>query len=520
MFEEYSWVDAPDCVFPNTCDRNSMQEVSSLASENNGTLHHCFKRKNMDSIDSEFCQNGSFLDNNKPAVGENSCSFPLGPSFLADDDLSFFDNNRVDKDANDLLYYSWSEIGNFEDVDIMFSCDSTFGLGDVNEDDLGWFSSSDAIKGSGEGFSDFKFQNLASNALENISGRLEVSRTKEKGCSVSDSGTKNQSASSNLWPSQKDESANPSHPSFVNGSSNSGCNLVPQKKGSLVKLTPCDPEVMGSSRGNSLLQKCKNAKHHNQLEGKRKVAYLENGDALRKIDGLSEERKYSTEATGSEVNLISSGSQQQNEAHEPETDYFNSSFSYMSDYSRSDQTALHPTSSITKSGNDGFMSLLPNDFFASNHLQSMQSSPDPSFQMDTIETSEKKAEKLLHHSGINFVNNSDLEGISMRLPAELGSSILDIRIKLCIRDSLYRLARSAELRHRDASNDYGDDRDRSQALISERTNKPGMSSGLYCRGKGYMDMERDTNPIDRSIAHLLFLRSSGSYVTPDLEPLA
>ncbi|KAK4357765.1 hypothetical protein RND71_023375 [Anisodus tanguticus] len=390
MFEEYSWVDAPDCVFPNTCDRNSMQEVSSLASENNGTLHHCFKRKNMDSIDSEFCQNGSFLDNNKPAVGENSCTFPLGPSFLADDDLSFFDNNRVDKDVNDLLYYSWSEIGDFEDVDMMFSCDSTFGLGDVNEDDLGWFSSSDAIKGSGEGFSDFKFQNLASNALENISGRLEVSRTKETGCSVSDSGTKNQSASSNLWPSQKDESANPSHPSFVNGSSNSECNLVPQKK--------------------------------------------------------------------------------KNEAHEPETDYFNSSFSYMSDYSRSDQTALHPTSSITKSGNDGFMSLLPNDFFASNHLQSMQSSPDPSFQMDTIETSEKKAEKLLH-SGINFVNNSDLEGISMRLPAELGSSILDIRTKLCIRDSLYWLARSAELRHRDASNDYGDDRDRSQALISERTNK-------------------------------------------------
>ncbi|XP_060175878.1 protein LNK1-like isoform X2 [Lycium barbarum] len=484
-----------------------------VTDENNGILHHCFKRKNMDSIDSEFCQNGSFLGNKKAAVGENSCSFPLGPSSLADDDLSFFDNNCVEEDTNDLLCYSWSEIGNFEDVDMMFSCDSTFGLGDGNENDLGWFSSSDAIKGFGGGFSDFKFQNPASNALENISGRLEVSRTKETGSSVSDSGTKNQSASDNMWPSQKDESAILSHLPFVNGSSNSESNLAPQKKINI---------------------NTNNGKHQNQLEGKRKGTYIEKGDALHKIDGLSAEKKYSTEATEPNVNLISSGSQQKNEAYEPETDYFNSSFPYMSDYSSSDQTALHPTSSITKSGNDGFMSLSPKDISASNHLHSMQHFPDPSFQMDT--TSEKKAEKLLHHFG----NNSDLEGISMRLPAELDSSIvlestsissrldevaeeaagfhqlqcvterLDIRTKLCIRDSLYRLARSAELRHRDASNDSGDDRDRSQALISERTNKV----------KGYMDMERDTNPIDRSIAHLLFLRSSGSYVAPGCDSLA
>nr|XP_009778676.1 PREDICTED: uncharacterized protein LOC104227993 isoform X2 [Nicotiana sylvestris] len=495
MLEEDLWADARDFVLPNTCGKSSL---------NVGTLHHCFKRKNVDSIDSDFCQNGPILDNKKAAIGENSCSFPLGPISLVDDDLSCFDNNRVDKNTNDLLYYNWSEMGNFEDIDMMFSCDSTFGLGASNEDDLGWFASSDTIEGSGDRLrSDIQCQNSTSSALKK-NGSLEVSRTEEMGSSISDSGIKSQPVSynGNLWPSQKDELANLSHLSFVNGSSNSDCKLVPLKKNNINK---------------------KHANHQNQSEGKRKCVYIENDVALRNIDGLSEERRHSTEATGPKGNLISSGIPQQNEAHEHETGYLHSGVSYMSDYSRSDQIVHHPTSSITKSGNDGSMSLSP------NHLQCRQSSPDPSFQMGTITTSEKVEEKLLHHSGIKFENSSDPEGISTRIPPELGSSIiaestsissgldevaeetagfhqlqhvtergglfghvtvgdllklncfishhlvahLDIRTKLCIRDSLYRLARSAEQRHRDANviNDSGDDRDTSQALTCKRTNK-------------------------------------------------
>ncbi|XP_070037660.1 protein LNK1-like isoform X3 [Nicotiana tomentosiformis] len=476
MLEEDLWADAPDFVLPNTCGKSSL---------NVGTLHHCFKRKNVDSIDSDFCQNGPILDNKKAAIGENSCSFPLGPISLVDNDLSCFDNNRVDKDTNDLLYYNWSEMGNFEDIDMMFSsCDSTFGLGASNEDGLGWFASSDAIEGSRDRLrSDIQCQNSTSSALKN-NGSLEVSRTEEMGSSISDSGIKSQPVcyNRNLWPSQKDELANLSHLSFVNGSSNSECKLVPQKKNNINK---------------------KHANHQNQSEGKRKCVFIENGDALRNIDGLSEERRHSTEATGPKGNLISSGIPQQNEAHEHETGYLHSSVSYMSDYSCSDQIVHHPTSSITKSGNNGSMSLSPKDCYAPNHLQCRQSSPDPSFQMGTITTSEKEEEKLLQHSGIKFENSSDPEGISTRIPPELGSSIiaestsissgldevaeetagfhqlqhvteqLDIRTKLCIRDSLYRLARSAEQRHRDANviNDSGDDRDRSQALTFKRTNK-------------------------------------------------
>ncbi|KAJ8562855.1 hypothetical protein K7X08_031307 [Anisodus acutangulus] len=85
--------------------------------------------------------------------------------------------------------------------------------------------------------------------------------------------------------------------------------------------------------------------------------------------------------------------------------------------------------------------------------------------------------------------------------------MLDIRTKLCIRDSLYRLAQSAEqrLRHANLNNGSADDRRTSGAFVDD---------GAY-RSTGYLDMETDTNSIDRSIAHLLFHRSSNSSVMPD-----
>ncbi|KAE8686806.1 Dentin sialophosphoprotein-related, putative isoform 2 [Hibiscus syriacus] len=77
---------------------------------------------------------------------------------------------------------------------------------------------------------------------------------------------------------------------------------------------------------------------------------------------------------------------------------------------------------------------------------------------------------------------------------------LDIRTKLCIRDSLYRLATSGKQRHNCSKmkGGIGDEKDASGSLVADETNK--------CTG--FMDMETDTNPIDRSIAHLLFHRPS------------
>ncbi|RWR93005.1 protein LNK1 [Cinnamomum micranthum f. kanehirae] len=102
-------------------------------------------------------------------------------------------------------------------------------------------------------------------------------------------------------------------------------------------------------------------------------------------------------------------------------------------------------------------------------------------------------------------NEISLEATSFRRLQDVMEQ-LDIRTKLCIRDSLYRLARSAEQRHNFclANTNSRDKRGRSGTPAEEESSKHDQSQCLE-----YMDPETDTNPIDRSIAHLLFYRPSG-----------
>ncbi|KAL7204690.1 hypothetical protein ACSBR2_017737 [Camellia fascicularis] len=77
---------------------------------------------------------------------------------------------------------------------------------------------------------------------------------------------------------------------------------------------------------------------------------------------------------------------------------------------------------------------------------------------------------------------------------------LDIRIRLCIRDSLFRLAQSTKHRHyaSDTSITNKNSRDELEVLAKETS-----SDHSFTR---MPDMETETNPIDRTVAHLLFHR--------------
>ncbi|XP_058107032.1 protein LNK2 isoform X2 [Magnolia sinica] len=80
---------------------------------------------------------------------------------------------------------------------------------------------------------------------------------------------------------------------------------------------------------------------------------------------------------------------------------------------------------------------------------------------------------------------------------------LDIRMRLCVRDSLFRLARSAMQRNNisDTSSTNKCSRDENEVLANEETNSHDRSAQLP-------DVETDTNRIDRTVAHLLFHRPS------------
>ncbi|KAI4333014.1 hypothetical protein L6164_017871 [Bauhinia variegata] len=80
-------------------------------------------------------------------------------------------------------------------------------------------------------------------------------------------------------------------------------------------------------------------------------------------------------------------------------------------------------------------------------------------------------------------------------------SKLDMQIRLCFRDSLFRLAHSAMQRHHasDTSSTNKRSREELEVVAREESN----SQNRYGRGH---DVETETNPIDRTVAHLLFHR--------------
>ncbi|PIN16355.1 hypothetical protein CDL12_10989 [Handroanthus impetiginosus] len=239
--------------------------------------------------------------------------------------------------------------------------------------------------------------------------------------------------------------------------------------------------------------------------------------------------------------------------------------------SLSNQTSVNPTPSAVKSEDNDLTSTSPRGASHASSLPSLENAHNHSFRVtspagsgkreklhnrQSSQSSEKSSlenasamvqativnpgstGKQVQYPGDKSENLSGIEEVSHFIPAELGSSNiqessmmtsgmddisleaasfrqlqlvmeqLDLRTRLCIRDSLYRLARSAEQRHNHATlNDSsGDKRDAGGAFMAEGANS-------------LMDMETDTNPIDRSIAHLLFHRPSESIPAHDSSPL-
>ncbi|KAK2665171.1 hypothetical protein Ddye_003745 [Dipteronia dyeriana] len=544
MLEKKSWSHTPDSVFPVSCDSDTVKEVTSTASDDTRISSHGSKSDNANNI-GDFGADDSILDDGCDPVDNNLYRYPLNHIFQTENDLSFLNNDREDKESSDLLYYGWPDIGNFEDVDRMFrSCDSTFGLGSLsNEDDLCWFSSSNAAEESEDILK-------SGSKLSTLPEHQKASRENGAGHSANDPSQKIFVAGDkiNLQSMDTDDSAL-NHLSFLNGSDTQS----ETKDGSIF-----NEQI---SLHNEQL------KHQNKLEGQRKDQLAENGGSFPQYDNLKQLADMENPFGDSLPQVFPASGLQQHKRNigGDSLSYIQTDIPYMHlDYHHPlDRISVCPTPSGTKSENNSHLSSSPKESsYASNQVQSMESSHGPSFEAPSVTTNEKR-EKLYHcedlqvpftrnfkHANIaspmTFCNSPSIQkqrhqpeceigdpngGVSIGVPAELDSlnaqesscmstvldevsleatsfrqlqqviEKLDIRTKLCIRDSLYRLARSAEQRHNCANSNgssISDDRDSSGALMAVETNK--------CTE--FIDMETDTNPIDRSIAHLLFHRPS------------
>lgn len=500
MMEKESPSHAPSGVFSASCDGEIVKDMPNLAPDDSRMPNNCFKSSYDTSV----------------AGDNNSYSYPL-THISQQGDLCFVDNNCEDKESGDLLYYGWPDIGNFEDVDKMLrGCDSSFGLGVTDNDgELGWFTS-DRIEGTEEALKmDFKFPCPEPSGLKNI------------------------------LPDHYDSPQSNNHRSSCISESKDELNFKDQIN----------------------LQK-NPLKHQNETERKKGQVGNDDGSFYQTSD-LSNNSRLSSNNKSDQV-LTSVGNRQQ--YRNIELDYvghMQSNTCYLPpDFH---QNAAVSTLSGIKSEHKGIKGPSPmRSSYASNHGHSMESSGDPSFEGTATEIDEGKhsrnsqgfqplfigsprqmgmmfqsskgvlvsAEKQAHLPPKEHKSQSDIERI--RKGAEIGSldvlessSIsseldeisleatsfrqlqqvmeqLDLRTKLCIRDSLYRLARSAEQRHNNPSlsSSAAYISDVCGPLMAERTNK--------CTG--LMDMETDTNPIDRSVAHLLFHRPSESPNLPTALP--
>ncbi|KAF4365945.1 hypothetical protein F8388_019189 [Cannabis sativa] len=552
MLEKSPWAHSPDNLF-SARDNDAMKEVTSIASDDTMRSTFSFKSSNVESEAHDYCNDDAIMGDRCTAVDNNIYRYPLGQVPQTGNDLSFFDNDNEDKENAGLLFYGWQDIGNFEDVDRMFSrnCDSTFGIESLsNDEELCWFPPTNATEGS-ENKSGLKFS--GSNASSSVGVSNHHEDIKQDGVGYSTHSEKKIGSVGNsvcLQNTDADDPAALGHLSFLNG--------LDTKSGSEDIFMPKEQITLSK----------KQPKQQTQSEGENTDQYLESGISFQSYDNLNQftDMKHPHEELSNQVYSTHSIQQHKQSTESDSMSYVNSKLPYMHlDYAHGSDISVCPTPSGTKSENNGCPSpALKESSCTSNQLQSMDGSRDASTVSPAITMSGKREklyscqsvqssftknfenvastspmafngaalnQKQLQQSERQIEGQSDVEGSSLDAPAELGSSTvqeksclssvlndisvearsfrqlqqvmekLDVRTKLCIRDSLYRLARSAEQRHNCANQRSGgiDNRDSNGALIIDETNK--------CT-TGFMDIETDTNPIDRSIAHLLFHRPS------------
>ncbi|XP_073270214.1 protein LNK1-like isoform X1 [Primulina huaijiensis] len=415
-------------------------------------------KSNTDSEGRVFSASNSFFGNRSTPVYSHSLSFPLSDLTHTRNSLNLFENTS----STDFLYDDLPEIGCFDDVDRIFRRSySTFGLEDSKEDELGWLSS-DYDKGeSGEALrSDFGFPchdtSMRANVSENQGSsksytELSEARILMKGVSCTQ---------------EKSDSST----SFVNG------------------LGICDGKYCFIPE--EQMNECKH------MEEKRNEPNFGNGSNSY-LGNLPYELNQLSSGTTSLQGYPSEHMSQRLRATGPDSffcplsgnDNGADTYTFQSNLS-SQSTSLMEQASIQDPGLVGNQVKLCGDTF-----ENAADAGGVSLVIPVEPGSSNKQESSMINMGAEYISLAAASFCQLQLVMEW----LDLSTKLCIRDGLYRLAQSAEQRLNHA-NSLGNSSGGS--FMAEETNN--------CTG--HIIMETGTNPIDRSIAQLLFHRSSDSSV--------
>ncbi|MFS7919353.1 putative LNK family protein [Helianthus anomalus] len=445
IMEKDTWSNMLDDVFAASGDAGSAKDMPTVQSDDGKLSNNCFESSNINS-GSGLSTDEGILKDSSGAVDRNSYN-----------DLNLFSNE-----------YGWPDAGYFEDMDRMLSnCDSSFGLGVTgNDDELVWFTSDDPTRGLDDTLKmDLKLPCSEPSALTNISQDHEHRESDNK-MKISLRMSKDELKDED----QKEQSRQQALTEGLTSGHGLG------KFG----LKSTDMRTSSSGTFDKNITSMDNWQQNRNL-GHDSVDYMQRSGYLH----LGHDHVSMPSPGGSMMTQIKSESKASGQVLSMES----SSQPLYTGYQNQDQSGM------ILQGSENDMSQSKKQFhMIENKIE---------FQGD-MEGTQKGASSELNSSLSTELDEISLEATTFR-QLQQAMLQLDLRTKLCIRDSLYRLARSAEQRH-------------NYAGINDGTGTPLVTEGAS-KYTGYMDMETDTNPIDRTVAHLLFHRPSDSSNMPTSLPL-
>ncbi|CAF2087870.1 BnaA06g23320D [Brassica napus] len=509
MLGRNPWPENNRAVSPVSRDAGSDKDVQDMQLEDAKISDHGFNGGHVNEAEN-FCSADPMLCDSSTATHDgvyNNYSVDNIPD--AENNLSFL--NSGDKESND-LFYGWGDIGNFEDVDNMLrSCDSTFGLESINnEDNLCWFPSAQPNDDTQIAMTDDIKPDTMGNQRTPLLQVEDFLNNSESNHGVEDEygytavgGSAQGNSSENVYDTSM------------------------QKKDILILDVEANLEK-------------KQTGHLHNPDG-----YSDNSFTLQH-SGLSSEKMdtnqyyppsafqqpgvpyshFSFEQTSNQVSACESNSGIKSENIPNPSSASNES--YTSNQAQSVESLQGPTvdDDRCRKGFEKRVSLqagqdLPP--YAASTRKSSKTNPmvfpdAATIQKIGLEDDHRKvaakvetSNKLESSCVSSVVDDISLEATSFRQLQQVIEQ-LDVRTKLCIRDSLYRLAKSAEQRHHCMDPNGGNRQVKGAGSHLE--------NGETDKYVGFLDIETDTNPIDRSIAHLLFHRPSDSSLSSDHDVLS
>jgi len=392
----------------------------------------------------------------------NSCQFALstGSDVLNNQTVPQSGLNYGD---NDLNFIDWPSIDNFEDVDTLFrGCDSTYGEQQLeNTDQMSWIPSSDAIYSSDAalqaGFVSYSDYGM----LDDLSG---FPCGQDKSLPTAD------------------EQFNDSYP--FNEQKNVNVYGEQAYQGDAMELLSTEQICNGHENLDMIGKRYSSENAMQQLEDKKLSVSL--GSQLSSSQNLLKQKHHSDST--SPTNITSECYSDRNYQFSP-----SGSFAQRNLMVQKQVANLQPGQLINDEGQLCQQTLTRRASYPCENYEVEKKGLERS--KDTLVTSLVADGSFI--SSLSYDNS--VEESSFRQLQDAVSQ-LDVKTKLCIRDGLYRLARSAQNRpvFSNAANSHEDSQDVKGTQNMETSGKFVYRSSI----------ETQTNPIDRSIALLLFHQPS------------